>query len=85
MEHLECVWLLYAASLVQLSWFLITIFDSAISETKVIAAATQIISLGLKSAGYDYVNIDVNSVVFVALLFEIFYLWFIFFLPGLLG
>jgi hypothetical protein len=32
-----------------------------ISETKVVAAANQFVSLGLKDAGYQYVNIDVRS------------------------
>lgn len=30
-----------------------------INEAKIIAAATQLLSLGLKDVGYEYVNIDV--------------------------
>lgn len=31
-----------------------------INEAKLLAAANQFISLGLKTAGYEYVNIDVS-------------------------
>lgn len=31
-----------------------------INEAKIIAAASQLVSLGLKDAGYEYVNIDVG-------------------------
>lgn len=34
-----------------------------ISSTKILAAANQMVSLGLKSAGYQYVNIDVSMTV----------------------
>lgn len=33
----------------------------AVSEAKVVAAANQFVSLGLKAAGYQYVNIDVKT------------------------
>lgn len=33
---------------------------SDINEAKVVAAANQFVSLGLKAAGYQYVNIDVG-------------------------
>lgn len=33
---------------------------SDISETIILAAAQQLVSLGLKAAGYQYVNIDVS-------------------------
>lgn len=31
-----------------------------ISEARILAAANQLISLGLKDAGYEYVNLDVS-------------------------
>jgi hypothetical protein len=31
-----------------------------ISDVKIVAAANQLVSLGLKDAGYEYVNIDVR-------------------------
>lgn len=31
-----------------------------IDEAKILAAANQFVSLGLKDAGYEYVNIDVR-------------------------
>ncbi len=30
-----------------------------INETKILAAANQFVSLGLKAVGYEYINIDV--------------------------
>jgi hypothetical protein len=38
---------------------LIAILD--VDESKVMAAAKSFVSLGLKDAGYEYVNIDVSS------------------------
>jgi len=35
-------------------------FPEDINESKVLAAANQFVSLGLKDAGYEYINIDVS-------------------------
>ena len=35
-----------------------------ITEAKVLAAANQMVSLGLKDAGYQYINIDVGPFLF---------------------
>jgi hypothetical protein len=35
-------------------------FLQDISESQILAAATQFVSLGLKDVGYEYVNIDVS-------------------------
>lgn len=37
-----------------------SIFSQDINEAKVLAAANQFVSLGLKAAGYQYINIDVS-------------------------
>lgn len=45
-------------------WFLgpgcLSLLPQDINEAKILAAANQFISLGLKTAGYQYVNIDVR-------------------------
>jgi alpha-galactosidase len=40
--------------------FLINLFVQDITEAQVLAAAGKFVSLRLKDAGYQYVNIDVN-------------------------
>lgn len=39
----------------------LTAHPSDINEAKILAAANQIVSLGLKDLGYTYVNIDVSD------------------------
>lgn len=38
----------------------LSLLPQDINEAKILAAANQFISLGLKTAGYQYVNIDVR-------------------------
>jgi hypothetical protein len=47
----------FLSSLLQLK----CITTGSVDETKIVSAANQIVSLGLKDAGYMYVNIDVSS------------------------
>jgi hypothetical protein len=45
-----------------LGWNSWNAYGCNIDESKMLAAANQMVSLGLKAAGYQYVNIDVRYI-----------------------
>ncbi|KAG6866763.1 hypothetical protein C0991_011422 [Blastosporella zonata] len=57
LEQLECLRREYVMSAI-FKENITDVHSSDINETKILAAANQFISLGLKDVGYEYVNID---------------------------
>lgn len=60
MEHLERVSMQFVQIPPYISYFSLISLQLDISDSLVLAAAEQFISLGLKDTGYEYVNIDVR-------------------------